>query len=505
MQRYLLGLDLGSGSIRAAIYALDGSLVAIASRPTEKMTPDPTRPGEIVWPHEKIWSNGCDAIREAVRKLPADGHVEAIAIACLGMDGLPIDADGRELFPFISWHDSRTIPQFEKWQAEFGAERQFLTTGNQLYTFNTAFRLQWMAEHHADLLAKTFKWVLIGDYFNMKLCGRLATDYTMASCTLLFDSRTKAWSSEVIQAAGIDSGLLCDPMQSGSPLGGVTRAAAEATGLREGTPVVLGGHDYLCGVLPVGGHQPGTIVNVAGTWDVVQATAPTFEPSPKMVGRGLTYESHSAPDRYSILGAAIGGGVLDWYKAEFQDSYGDKDWDAVQSEALERGARGLLFLPHIAGANCPDLDPYSAGALVGLRTTHTKADILAAVCQGLALQNAAIIQTLEQCGVTGDRLVLVGGGGRNSAAVRTRASVLGRAIEISPLEETTALGAAMLAGVGAGVYSDLDEAYAKVRRPSAPVEPDPQASEAFGKYLPIYARLYAALAPSHHALHDSTS
>jgi len=500
MQRYLLGLDLGSSSIRAAIYALDGSLVAIASRPTEKQVPDTSRPTEIVWPHERIWGNGCDAIREAVRKLPDGGRVEAIAVACLGMDGLPIDENGRELFPFISWHDSRTLPQFERWQSDFGGERQFLATGNQLYTFNTAFRLQWMAEHHPQLLAQTHKWVLIGDYFNWKLCGRLATDYTMASCTLLFDPRSRIWSPEVLQAAGIDRRLLCDPMQSGTVLGGVTQAAAQATGLLEGTPVVLGAHDYLCGVLPVGGHEPGTIVNVAGTWDVVQATVPTFEPSPSMVGRGLTYESHSAPGRYSVLGAAIGGAVLDWFKTEFKEAYGENDWDAVQSAALERKPGGLLFLPHVEGANCPDLDPFSAGALIGLRTTHTKRDILAAVCQGLALQNAAIIRTLESCGIASDRLVLVGGGGRNIAAVQTRADVLGRPVETSPLEETTALGAAMLAGVGAGVYSDLGDAYAKVRRPATVVSPRSFTADIFRQCLPIYEKLYATLRPLHHGL-----
>ena len=120
MTRYLLGIDLGSGSIRAAAYALDGSPAAIASRPTEKMTPDPSKPGEVVWPHERIWANSCAAIREVVGKLPADAQIEGVAVACLGMDGLPIDADGNELYPFISWHDGRTAGLSEKWQRTFG-------------------------------------------------------------------------------------------------------------------------------------------------------------------------------------------------------------------------------------------------------------------------------------------------------------------------------------------------------------------------------------------------
>ncbi len=500
MTRYLLGVDLGSSSIRAAIYGLDGTPLAIASRPTEKSLPDPSRPGEIVWPHERIWQNGREAIQEAVSRMPSDGRIEGIAVACLGMDGLPIDGEGNELYPFISWHDRRTVPQFEAWEAKFGERRQFLATGNQLYTFNTAFRLQWMAEHRPEILAKAHKWVLIGDYFNYKLCGRLATDYSMACSTLLFDPHQKRWSSEVTRAAGIDENLLCDPHPSGTVLGGVSREASVATGLPEGTPVILGAHDYLCGVLPVGGHRPGTIVNVAGTWDVVQATTSVFEPSLDMVGRGLNYECHAAPGEYSILGAAIGGAVLDWYKAEFGNGEKGADWEDTQSRAFKGGPNGLLFLPHLAGANCPDFDPGSAGALIGLRSSHTRADVLAAIFQGVAFQNSAIVQTLEACGVRADRLVLVGGGGRNRDAVRTRANVLGRAIETSPLEEATALGAAMLAGVGTGLYASLDDACERVHRTGEVVKPDPVAAAGFRKYMPHYLGLYSALRSTNRAL-----
>lgn len=500
MTRHLLGVDLGSSSIRAAIYGLDGVPVAIAARPTEKSVPDPLRPGEIVWPHERIWRNGCEAIQEALSRLPPDGRIEGIAVACLGMDGLPVDAEGNELYPFISWHDARTVPQFETWKETFGEKRQFLATGNQLYTFNTAFRLQWMAEKQPEILARTYKWVLIGDYFNYRLCGRLATDYSMACSTLLFDPRAKRWSSEVMGAAGINENLLCDPLPSGTVLGGVGRHASADTGLPEGTPVILGAHDYLCGVLPVGGHRPGTIVNVAGTWDVVQATTSAFEPSIDMVGRGLNYECHAAPGEFSILGAAIGGAVLDWYKAEFGNNEKGTDWDDTQSRALEGGPNGLLFLPHLAGANCPDFDPGSAGALIGLRSSHTRNDVLAAIFQGLAFQNAAIVQTLEACGVRADRLVLVGGGGRNKDAVRMRANVLGRAIETSPLEETTALGAAMLAGVGTGTYADLNHAYEQVHRAGVVVEPNPDAAAGFRKYMPHYLGLYSTLRSTHHEL-----
>lgn len=500
MTRYLLGVDLGSSSIRAALYALDGSPVAIASRPSEKVTPDPAQPDHIVWPHDRVWENGCAAIREAIGQMPRGGRIEAVAVACLGMDGLPVDAEGNELYPFISWHDGRTAALSEEWQRGFGDVRQFMATGNKIYTFNTAFRLQWMARNEPAILAKTAKWVLIGDYFNFKLCGRLATDYSMANCTLLFDPRTKAWSPEILDASGVDGKVLCDPLPSGTLLGPVTRKAAAATGLPEGTPVVLGAHDYLCGVLPVGGHRPGTIVNVAGTWDVVQTTTEGFSPDEEMASKGLTLECHAAPKLYSIHGAAISGGVLDWYRTEFGSAYPDRSWDEAQAAALEHGDSDLIFLPHLAGASCPELDAHAAGALVGLRHRHTRNDVLAAVCRGLAFQSAEMVRALEDCGAGADRFVVVGGGARAGAAVQLRANVIGRTVEISLLEETTALGAAMIAGAGAGVYADLDAAYAAVRRPGVLVEPDPQAASRLAGPKAIYSRLYGLLKETNHDL-----
>jgi xylulokinase len=496
--RYLMGVDLGSSSIRAVVYDTDGNVVGLASRPMEKEAPDAARPDHIVWPHERVWRNAASAIREALALLPQGATVDALAVACLGMDGLPVDAEQRELYPFISWHDARTMPQFDAWQAGFGAKRQFLTTGNQLYPFNTAFRLQWMAENEPAILAKAHKWVLMGDYLNMRLCGRIATDYSMASCTLLFDPGRARWSDEVVAAAGVDPRLLCEPLPSGTILGPVSKAAAEATGLVQGTPVVLGGHDYLCGVLPVGGHVPGTMVNVVGTWDVTQTTLPGFNPSETLEGRGLTVEAHVAAGQYSVYGAAIGGAVVDWYRGNF-GSHGRIDWASVAADAAAVDP-DLLFLPHIAGATCPVFDPLSAGALVGLRTSHTQRDILAAVFQGLAFQGSAIAAALRTAGIQWDRHVVVGGGGKNQAFNQLKADVTGTPIEVPDVAESTALGAAMLAGVAIGVFQSLEDAYGRVRRTGAIYQPRPETARRLERKFKAYASLHDALAETNHAL-----
>jgi sugar (pentulose or hexulose) kinase len=243
---YLAGIDLGSTSLKCVIYDLTGKVVASGSRPTEQFHPYPDHPEWTVWQPEQIWGGTAAAIKDAVAMLADPRCIKAVAVTGMGMDGVPVDGQGNCLYPFISWHDPRTQPQMTWWENHIGAERTFGVGGNTLWRFNTALRLLWMAEHKPEILARTDKWLLIEDFLNFMLCARQATDYTMASCTLLFDQRKRDWSEDILGQSGIERRLLCDAYPSGTVLGEVTAMAAEATGLPAGTPVVLGGHDYLC-------------------------------------------------------------------------------------------------------------------------------------------------------------------------------------------------------------------------------------------------------------------
>jgi len=245
MTDLLLGVDLGSTSLKAVLYDLDGNPVAKGSRPTEKFHLDEAHPDWAVWKPEQIWGGAAAAIRDAVADLADPRRVRAVAVTGMGMDGLPIDDQGHWLYPMISWHDPRTTEQLAWWQENIGAQRVFSIGGNPLWPINSALRILWVREHEPDIYARTDKWLLIEDFVNFMLCGRCVTDYSMASCTLLFDQRTRAWSDEMLEATGIERRLLCEALPSGTPIGEVTRAAAEETGLPEGTPVILGGHDPL--------------------------------------------------------------------------------------------------------------------------------------------------------------------------------------------------------------------------------------------------------------------
>ena len=219
---YLAGIDLGSTSLKCVIYDLAGNVVASGSRPTERFHPNPAHPEWTVWEPEQIWGETAAAMREAVAKLDDPRHIKAVAVTGMGMDGVPIDEQGNWLYPFISWHDPRTETQLQWWEKNIGADKSFRIGGNTLWRFNTALRLLWMAEHEPEILARTDKWLLIEDFLNFMLCGRRATDYTMASCTLLFDQHKRDWSEEILSQTGIKRRLLCDAYPSGTLLGEVT-------------------------------------------------------------------------------------------------------------------------------------------------------------------------------------------------------------------------------------------------------------------------------------------
>lgn len=514
---YLAGIDLGSTTLKAVIYDRSGNVVASASRPTEQFHPDAEHPEWTVWLPDQIWGGSAAAMKEAVARLDDPRKVRAVAVTGMGMDGVPVDENGGWLYPFISWHCPRTQPQFDWWAREITAEKTFAIGGNTLWSFSTALRLLWMAEHEPDVLGRTHKWLLIEDYVNMMLCGRLATDYTMASCTLLFDQRALDWSDELLGLSGIDRRLLADAHPSGTPLGEVTPAAAEATGLAAGTPVVLGGHDYLCGALPVGAIRPGVVLDVSGTWEIVLAS--TGEPvlTPQAQRTGVTVEAHVARDLYAIWGGAVSSDMLEWYRREFgfeakarAQQSGGVDWDLLMAEAAAAppGAHGVMFLPHLSGAGCPAVDPRSLGGFAGLSNRTTRGDMLRAVVEGLDYQFVDMLKTMVcDLKVPFSRLVVVGGAVKNRFWMQNKADMAGGLfgclLEVPQVEEATPLGAAMLAGIGAGVYRDEEDAYEHVCKPGVVYEPDPAATRTYAELFSIYQQLYPALKPLSHRLSAS--
>lgn len=511
---YLVGIDLGSTNLKAIVYDAAGRVAARASRPTQRFNPDPDRPQWAIWKPEQIWGGVAESLREAIGQLQDPSRIRGVAVTGMGMDGVPLDEQGRWLYPFISWHCPRTEPQHKWWLKHVGAERQFAVGGNQIWVFNTVLRILWMMENEPQILARTHKWVLIEDFVNFMLCGALATDYSMASTTLLFDQRRQAWSDELIATSGIRRDLLCDPQPSGTPLGQVHAAAAQATGLPAGTPVVLGGHDYLCGALPTGAFRPGVVCDVTGTWEMVVAAIPEPVLTPAVREMGILVDSHVARGMWAVMGATVAADQLEWFRREYgqperlrAEQEGGVDWDYLMQAAADSppGAQGCLFLPHMSGSHCPVVDHRSLGAFAGLRNITTRGDMLRAIIEGLDYQFLQVVRGLEGgLGVQPESIVAIGGAIHNHFWMQNKADVVGKPIEVPEIEEAVVLGAALLAGIGVGVYRDVADAYAQVHRPGHVYQPDLALNARYREWFAAFESLYPALKTTHAGLRGPT-
>jgi xylulokinase len=507
----LLGLDLGSTSIKAILYDLEGNVVAKGTRLMRRFHPNPEHPEWTVWDPTELWNETASACREALAQIADPGDVKGIATTGMGMDGLPMSETGKPLYPLISWHDSRTQPQFDWWMRTITAEKTYSIGGNPVWAINSALRMLWIKENEPEIYRNTFKWLLIEDYINHCLTGAFATDFSMASCTMLFDQRTQTWSDELCRLADLPKSILPDVFVSSTLIGQINEEAAKRTGLRQGTPVFLGGHDHLCSAIPVGAFRPGVVMSITGTWETVGLISET-PPLDLPLGRsGITTQSFILPKRYMIWGGNPSGEMIEWYRREIaipllkHENMVPLNWDVMieHAKSAKPCSGGILFLPHLDGSQCPYVDPRSRGVFAGISTRTTHAEMIRSIFEGLGYQIMDVIAMMEQgTNHKGTEVVAVGGAIRNKFWMQNKADMLGRTVRVPEIDEATVLGVAILAGIGAGLYRDAEEAFEHVKRESLVYEPDETLTKQYAEVFPIYRQLYAATAPINHALFD---
>jgi xylulokinase len=501
--KLVAAVDLGSTSIKVCLYTPDGTCAATASRPTERYNPFASEhPEWVFWNPDAIWASVGAAFRDALAAIHDPARVAGVAVTGMGMDGVPVAADGRVLYPFISWHCGRTAPQAAWWEQSIGAEKTFGIAGFPPWAMTGVMRVRWMMEHEPDIIRQAESWLLIEDFVNFKLCGVRATDPSMASCMLLFDQKRRQWSEELISASGIPRRLLPEVRPSGTLLGSVHADAARVTGLPQGTPVVLGGQDHLCGALPVGAHRPGVVSNVMGSWENLIATVPRPECSWTLGRAGVCVQAHVAPERTAVWGGSPSASALTWFREVTGDA--DRPWDEVVAEGEREskpGAGGVIFLPYLSAAACPVNDGRAAGAFIGLLNTTRKNDLFRAVIEGLNYQFLHILRTMEGCmGTRFARVVASGGATRNAFWLQNKADIAGMDVEVSDIQDTSPLGAAMLAGVALGIWHDLDDAAARVKGSTRIFHPNPALTARYEPLFEVYRALAPALSPANHAL-----
>jgi xylulokinase len=494
---YLLGLDAGTTSIKAYLYdARTGQLVAGAARPTPVACP---RPGWAEHDPEALWHAAADSIRAALDAAPLREPVACVAVASMGEAGLPLDGHGRPLYPIMAYYDTRADEYAEWWRARVDPRHIHAISGQILRPVFGVMKLMWLRDAQADRFARARRWLSVGDYLIWRLAGVYATDRTLASRTMLLDQRSRAWSSELLDIAGLPAELFPHVYPSGTRVGVVSGAAAARTGLPEGTPVATGGHDHLCGALAAGVVAPGEVLASFGTAAALLAPSAIFHGAGAVFEQGLSCYCYVVEDRYIIQGGlSAAGGALAWLAQLLRGSAAPEDYAALDQAATTSppGARGLVCLPHLRGSGTPTRDSASRAALVGLRDTHTPGDVWRALIESLACWARENIGAISAAtGRPLQRLTLIGGAARGPVLPQALADITGCVVALPAIAEASALGAALLAGRAVGLLLPAPERAARL------IEPDSRQAARYDRiYREIYSPLYAALRPINHAI-----
>jgi xylulokinase len=505
----LLGLDLGTTSFKAVIYDEHGTTLSSSriSPPDEQILVDGFR--VTVWRSEKLWEAVCGLVRRAVDALP-DRALDAVAIAELGLVGYPVDDSGNALYAGVTWIDpaAPTSRAFSASGLDDGT--LFSTTGNHLSPIYPPAWITWMAEHEPSYSRGMTRWLNVGDYVAYRLCGEMALDYSMASQTTMFDHRSLTLRADLLRSMGLDESLFPAPRPAGTPLGGVQPAAAAATGLSAGLPVVLGGADFSCGAYAAGFLDAGDTAIVTGTWEIVVVCSDRPQLGPALRESGAICDVHVVPGRWSTRIENLSGDVTEWYRRLISDQRavwsadGDMGWQPLieLAEATDPGSNGVIFVPHVFGSYGPRHDSLARGAFVGLSGPCGRPELTRAVFEGLSFQTRHALEALiSGIGTSPRRVVLMGGGAKNRFWVQNKADVLGRELEVVTTPDVAPRGAAMIAGVGIGLFRDFRDAADRFARPSTKVQPNLKLTEFYRKlYHDVYLPVLDELAPFHSRL-----
>ena len=493
----LLGLDVGTTNVKAAVYEPDGRAVSVAVALTKTHHPRTGRAHHLA---DELWDQALAAIRDAVAGVPAARRAEitGIAVASVGEAGVPLDARGEPTAEVIAWYDTRSAPQAERLEARIGRDALFTSSGLSLQPIWSVCKLLWLRDERPDAFARTVRWLMVADWVAYRLCGVQATDHSLASRTHAFHLRDRRWDEALLAEVGLSDGLFAPLVPSGTALGTVLPEVARQTGLAPGTTVAAGGHDHVCGALAAGTVELGTVLNSLGTAEALflPIVAPIDDPA---LGReGYTQGAHVVPERYYAFGGQYTtGAAIDWLRSVLGANLPYRDMMAAAA-AEPVGAGGVTFLPHLRMAAPPVDDPHPGGAFVGLSTDTTAGALTRALLEGLAFQSRESFERLlHHAGLTDvGSLVAIGGVARNDLLMRIKAAVMGRPFAVAHIEEATTLGAAMLGGIGAGTYRDASAAIAALDRPCVPVTPDPASAPTYDAlYDQVFRPLYSALLP----------
>ncbi len=482
----LLGLDVGTGGTRAVLVDRSGKLAASAA--VEHVAFRSPHPGWAEQDPEDWWRAAQGAIRSVITTAGTP-RIEAVGLTGQMHGAVMLDTAGEVLRPALIWCDQRTGEECDWLHAKIGRERLIELTANPALPNFTLTKLLWVRKHEPEIFGRIAHLLCPKDYVRYRMTGTYAMDVQEASGTLLLDVAHRRWSSEVARIAGIPENWLPDLFESQEICAKISGGAGY-TGLTAGTPVVAGAGDQGAGAVGMGILAPGSVSATIGTSGVVFAAtaAPTRDP----LGRLHTF-CHAVPGRWHVMGVTQAAGLsLRWLRDTIAPGV---DYDTLTTAAAEvaAGSDGLLWTPYLLGERTPHLDSGARAAFVGLTAGHTRGHLVRAVLEGVAYSLKDTFTLFAELGIPVKGVRLGGGGARGPLWREIQAAVYGYTADVLVAEEGGAFGAALLAGVGAGVWPDLEAACGAAIEVAQQIEPDTKAVERYAVGYQAYRKVYPAL------------
>lgn len=504
---YLLGIDIGTSGTKTVLFDREGNTIA------SMLGEYPLYQPKIGWAEqnpEDWWNATASTIKGVIEK----SGVNPDDIKGIGLSGqmhglVMLDKECNVLRPSIIWCDQRTSKECDQITELVGKERLIEITANPALTGFTASKILWVRNNEPDIYERAYKILLPKDYVRFMLTGEFATEVSDASGMQLLDIAKRNWSDEVLEKLDINKDLLGRVYESQDITGYVTEEVAKLTGLSAGTPVVGGAGDQAAGAIGNGIVKPGVVSSTIGTSGVVFAYTDKVTIDPN--GRVHTF-CHAVPNTWHVMGVTQGAGLsLKWFRDNFcleekntadlmeVDPY---ELMNVEADKVKAGCEGLIYLPYLMGERTPHLDPNAKGVFFGLSARHTKRDMLRAVMEGVGYSLKDCMEIIKDMGIDVTEVRASGGGGKSKLWRQIQADLFNTEVVTINSSEGPALGVALLAGVGAGVYSSVQEACETVIKVVSKQQTVADDSDVYRKYYDVYKALYPALKEQFKAVGD---
>jgi len=490
----LMGVDIGITGVKAVAFGEDGNFLSSAYEEYLLLFPFP---GARELDPRRVIEAACRVIEAAECKVKDSDPMKAIGIASQGEAFTPIASDGRMIGNAMIFSDARAEPYVRPWSESFGAERAYRITGHIPYSMYSIFKFLWLKDHQPEVWESAWKFLFFEDLLAFALTGETKTDYTMAARTMMFDVTKKAWSPEIMATVGLSADRLPEVVPSGGIVGTVKPEMASALGLGSEVSVSVCGHDQPVGALGCGAAVPGRASYSIGTVECVCAAVDRLIMSPELMKANLVIYPHVVPDTYTTQGFnATGGSVLKWVRdnlaleeAEEARRNGEDPYDRI-IEAASTEPADVILLPHFGPTGTPHLDALGAGVLFGLKLSTTRSEILRAVLEGITYEIKWNLAILGKAGFRLEELRAIGGGARSETWMQIKADILGIPLTTMRVTESTCMGAALLAGHGAGMLDIRTTSWAE---PIKTFHPRKEYASTYEERFAVYREVYASL------------